>query len=86
MQIIVTVLAALAVFGFFIGALLLGRLFGRVRKRRCACAEAQNVMKQVADRKTAARKASRYRPETVNPVELPILPESFSGGSAEENG
>lgn len=85
MQTIITVLAALAIFGFFIGALLLGRLFGRVRKRRCACAEAQNVMKQVADRKAAARSAARYRPESVNPSELPILPESLSGGPAKEN-
>ena len=85
MQIGMTALAALVLFGLFFGALSLGRLFGRVRKRRCACAEAHAVMKLVEERKSAARKAERYRPETVDPTALPILPETLSGQNTERN-
>lgn len=68
---------ALAAFGLFFAAMMLGRLFGRVRRHRCSCAEARAVMKRVADREKAARDARHYRPETVKPDELPILPASL---------
>lgn len=75
--VLLTAAFACAVFGLFFAAMALGRLFGRVRRRRCACAEAQAVMKQVADREKAARDAQRYRRENVNSSDLPILPPSL---------
>ena len=69
----VTILLALGVFFFFVLALSLGRLFGRTRKRRCACAESKRVFNLVMEREKAAKKAALYRPDQVNPNELPIL-------------
>lgn len=68
---------ALAAFGLFFIAMSLGRFFGRVRKRRCSCAEARAVMQTVADREKAARQAKNYRPESVKADDLPILPTSL---------
>jgi len=73
-----TALFSLAAFGLTFLALGLGRLMGRQRERRCACAMSKAVMKQVADREKAAKLAARYCPETVNPSNLPILPDSLA--------
>lgn len=70
---IVTVVLAFGVFALSAAALSLGRFFGRRRKRRCACAESKAVMKTFFDREKAARQAALYRPDQVNPKELPIL-------------
>lgn len=75
--VLITAGFALAAFGLFFAAMSLGRFFGRVRKRRCSCAEARSVMKTVADREKAARAAARYRPESVKTDDLPILPASL---------
>ncbi len=83
-QILLTLLFALAAFALFFGAIGLGIFLGRVKKRRCACAAAKAVMKQVEDRQKAARDALRYRPETVDPSALPILPESLTPSRSRE--
>ena len=73
MKILATVVFTLIVFAFFAVAVSLGRLFGRKRTRRCACAESKAVMKTFFEREKAARRAALYHPERVNPQDLPIL-------------
>lgn len=67
-----TFLLTLLVFGLFVVGMVIGLAFGSYR-RRCACKAAESVLKQVAQREKAARKAAGYDPETVDPNNLPIL-------------
>ena len=76
-QLLVTILLTLLFFALFFGAIGLGIFCGRVRKRRCACAAAREVMRLCADRQKAARQAQMYHPKTVDARQLPILPESL---------
>lgn len=78
MNFIVTVVLAFCVFALTAVAISLGRLFGRSRKRRCACAESKAVMKTFFEREREAKRAARYRPDQVNPKELPILPSDWT--------
>lgn len=77
---VLTILFTILGFALFFGAIGLGVFLGRVRKRRCACSAAREVMRLCADREKAAREAQRYRPETINTRQLPILPESLIRG------
>lgn len=64
-----TLCVVILVFACFCVGLMIGNLFGRRRERRCACAEANRVLKIIEDRK----KASSYSPEKVDPYRLPIV-------------
>ena len=70
---LLTIVFAVAAFGLMFVALLLGRFFGRDRKRRCACAEARAIMKRFETRDAEARHAAKYRAESVNVQSLPIV-------------
>lgn len=73
MQILITILIAVVFFAFFLLALSLGKLMGRKRERRCACAESKVIMKKFEQRDRAMRQAAAYRPETVDTKKLPII-------------
>lgn len=69
----ITIIVSIVFFGLMLVSLQLGRLFGRVRPRRCACAQSREIMKKFQERQSSARQAARYNPETVNPRQLPIV-------------
>lgn len=66
-----TFVVALVLFLFFGAALAAPSLRGRNVKRRCACAMSREVVKFVEERERAALDAKRYRPESVDPNNLP---------------
>ncbi|MDO5565330.1 MAG: hypothetical protein Q4G59_01645 [Planctomycetia bacterium] len=68
-----TTIVSIVFFGLMLLSLQLGRLFGRVRPRRCACAQSREILRQYEQRKADARRAARYSSETVNPQQLPIV-------------
>ncbi|MGI5832083.1 MAG: hypothetical protein ACOX6D_06070 [Thermoguttaceae bacterium] len=72
-NLLATTIISCVVFALFALALSLAALFGRRRKRRCACAESRIVMKTILDREKAKRAALLYRRDTVDPKSLPIL-------------
>ncbi len=66
-----TFIVAFVLFIFLGAALAAPSLKGRKIKRRCACAMSREVVKFVEERERAALDAKRYRPETVDPNNLP---------------
>lgn len=70
---ITTVGITLLFFVLFLLGLSLGRLLGRKKERRCACAEAKVIMRKFEQREAQARQAAAYRSDSVDLTNLPLL-------------
>lgn len=76
-QFAATAFVALVAFVVFAVALAIPALRGRKLKRTCACAASKIALKTIEERERAKMAALRYRPETVDVSQLPILSEDL---------
>lgn len=74
---ITTIIITFMVFLMFCVGLTIGAAFGIYRKRRCACAASREVMKKFEAREKAKKEAFHYSPQSVNPSNLPIIPDEL---------
>ncbi len=85
-QLIATTFVALIAFAAFAGALAIPALRGRKVKRTCACAASKIALKTLEERERAKMAALRYRPETVDVSQLPILSEDLVEFTSRDDG
>ncbi len=85
-QFVATSAVALLAFAAFAGALAIPALRGRKLKRTCACAASKIALKTLEERERAKMAALRYRPETVDVSQLPILSEDLVEYTSRDDG
>ncbi|MGL6194276.1 MAG: hypothetical protein ACRC2T_05585 [Thermoguttaceae bacterium] len=72
-ELVITIIVAFAAFVLFGIGISLSILLGKRKTRRCACSAAKEVMRQYEEMQVAKKNAENYKPENVNPHNLPLV-------------